>query len=250
MLNTLIWYLIKLKNKIIKKQLANSDLPYRHYLFNELLNKYSTNHFEGKRVLEIGPRDGEDTFRLETLNPKEIIIFDLPDKTENNLPWLNNLKVKHTFIEENFMYIDTTEFHKIGTFDLIYFTGVLYHNPEQLRFLQKLYEKLNNNGVLVLESATTRKFFLKKRNVVEILYPNTYRETTTITHLPSSSAIYSWLKMVGFNDIFISKCYLHENYIVKDKRFACIAEKKDTDSQEVYYKKQIQNSSYIIGKST
>ena len=57
MLNTLIWYLIKLKNKIIKKQLANSDLPYRHYLFNELLNKYSTNHFEGKRVLEIGPLD-------------------------------------------------------------------------------------------------------------------------------------------------------------------------------------------------
>ena len=56
----------------------------------------------------------------------------------------------------------------VGKFDLIYFTGVLYHNPEQLRFIQKLYDKLNYGGVLVLESATTRKRKLINENVVEI----------------------------------------------------------------------------------
>ena len=250
MLNNLIWYLLKIKNKITNKNLADFELPYRHYLFNELVQGYPDRYFEGKRVLEIGPRDGEDTFRLETLNPNEIIIFDLPDKTENNLPWLKKLKIKHTFIEDNFMYIKESELNKLGKFDLIYFTGVLYHNPEQLRFLQKLYEKLNYNGALVLESATTRKILLRNKNVVEILYPNTYRETTTITHLPSGKAIQSWLQMVGFKNIFISNCYKHENYNVKDTRFACIAKKQQTDLQDVYYKKQIENSSYIIGKST
>ena len=32
--------------------------------------------FKNKRILEIGPRDGLDTFRLETLDPKEIVIMD------------------------------------------------------------------------------------------------------------------------------------------------------------------------------
>ena len=57
---------------------------------------------------------------------------------------------------------------KFGKFDLVYFTGVLYHNPEQLRFIQKLYDKLNYGGVLVFESATTRKRKFINENVVEI----------------------------------------------------------------------------------
>ena len=135
-------------------------------------------------------------------------------------------------------------------FDLIYFTGVLYHNPEQLKFIKKLYDKLNPQGVLVLESATTRNPVLKKKNVVEIWFPETYRNTTTITHLPSKKAIISWLKMVGFKNIFISNAYNPEDYNVKDSRLACIAQKLESDSPSVYYEKQIENSNYVIGGST
>jgi len=249
-LNTFIWYLIKVKNYLIRFPKVDSELPYRKYLFDELIDIYSEDYFKNKRFLEIGPRDGEDTFRLEALSPKEMVIFDLPDKTENNLTWIKKLKTNYKFIENNFMYIEKDEFDSLGKFDLIYFTGVLYHNPEQLRFLQKIYQKLNNNGVLVLESATTRKRNLINKNVVEILYPSTYRGTTTITHLPSKKAILSWLEMVGFNKIFESNCYKPENYNSKNHRFACIAEKTKDDVQEVYYKKQIEESPYIIGAST
>ncbi len=250
MLNTFIWYLIKVKNYLIRFPKVDSELPYRKYLFDELIDIYSEDYFKNKRFLEIGPRDGEDTFRLEALSPKEMVIFDLPDKTENNLTWIKKLKTNYKFIENNFMYIVKDEFDSLGKFDLIYFTGVLYHNPEQLRFLQKIYQKLNDNGVLVLESATTRQRSLINKNVVEILYPSTYRGTTTITHLPSKKAILSWLKMVGFNKIFESNCYKPENYNSKNHRFACIAEKTKDDVQEVYYKKQIEESPYIIGAST
>ena len=60
---------------------------------------------------------------------------------------------------------------------------------------------------------------------MEIWFPETYRNTTTITHLPSKKAIISWLKMVGFKNIFISNAYNPEDYNVKDSRLACIAQK-------------------------
>ena len=66
---------------------------------------------------------------------------------------------------------------------------------------------------------------LINENVVEIHYPKTYRDTTTVSHLPSKKAILSWLEMVGFKEIFVSKSYEKENYNVKDIRFACIAKK-------------------------
>ena len=32
------------------------------------------------RILEIGPKDGEETKRLLTLNPDVLVLVDLPDK--------------------------------------------------------------------------------------------------------------------------------------------------------------------------
>ena len=125
------------------------------------------------------------------------------------------------------MYLSKNEYDELGKFDLIYFTGVLYHNPEQLRFIKKLYEKLNINGVLVLESATIRNQILRKSNVVQVWYPETYRDTTTITHMPSKNAIKSWLRMAGFSKILDSNCYVHENYDVKNTRYACFAQRQE-----------------------
>ena len=119
--------------------------------------------FVDKRIMEIGPKDGEDTFRLESLRPSEIVMFDLPDKTEENNKWIDQIKVKNKLITENFLYLDKEKYKDLENFDLIYFTGVLYHNPEQLKFIKKLYDKLNPEGVLVLESATTRNPILKKK---------------------------------------------------------------------------------------
>ena len=102
---------------------------------------------------------------------------------------------------------------------------------------------------MVLESSVSRKLLLRNKNIVEIWYPKTYRDTTTITHLPSKKAILSWLNMVGFSEINISNCYDAEDFNIRKKRFACLAQKKDSDEPEVYYKKQIDNSKYFIGGS-
>lgn len=250
MFNYLIWIIKKVFFKITKFETFTGTYAYRKYLFQELNDQFEVNYFKDKRILEIGPKDGEDTFRLETLKPSEIIMFDLPDKKNENMKWKDEIKVKNKLFTENFLYLSKEDYENLGKFDLIYFTGILYHNPEQLKFLKKLYDKLNNNGVLVLESSTIRNRFLKNKNVVEIFYPETYRDTTTITHLPSRKAILSWLNMVGFSDIFISKSYDKEDFNIRNLRFACIARKKLEDKPSVYYEKQIKNSDYFIGGST
>ena len=222
---------------------------YRDHLFEEVQLNYP-NKFNNKRILEIGPRDGLDTFRLEELKPSEIVIMDLPNRTQENLEWMKTLKTKHTYIEDNFMYMKNEDYENLGKFDLIWFTGVLYHNPEQLRFIFKLYQRLNYGGILVLESSTIRSLFLRNKNVVQIHYPKTYRDTQTISHLPSRKSIKSWLKMVGFSKIIDSDCFNYENINLRNKRYACIAEKNNSERAKGYYSKEFGDDSYLIGGSS
>jgi SAM-dependent methyltransferase len=247
-MNYVIWIFRKLFDKLSKSEISEL-LPYRKYLFDELMDEYGQEYFLKKRILEIGPKDGDDTFRLEKLNPEEIVMFDLPDKSNKTRKWIDHIKVKNQFFEENFLYISSQKYEQLGKFKLIWFTGVLYHNPEQLRFIQKLYDKLDDGGVLVLESATTRNLLLRNKDVVQIWFPDTYRNTQTISHLPSKGAIKSWLKMVGFTNIFDSNCFNHKNFNVRNYRYACIALKDESSKPYTYYAKEEENPDYIIGRS-
>lgn len=246
MFNLLIYYF---KKFLPRKDRPSSNFQYRHYLFNELKENLDISNFKNFRILEIGPRDGEDSQRLASLNPKDFFIIDLPNRTKNNLDWIKNLNIKPKYLEGNFMYLSDEELSEIGKFDLIWFTGVLYHNPEQLRFIKKLYNLLNDNGYLVLESSTVKTLSLRNKNVVQIHYPNTFRDTDTITHLPSKQAIKSWLSMSGFFQIIDSKCFNFENLNIKNTRYACIAIKTKDSKPKKYYSKVVNNSNYEIGDS-
>jgi 2-polyprenyl-3-methyl-5-hydroxy-6-metoxy-1,4-benzoquinol methylase len=225
---------------------------YRVYLFNELLLLAGQpQSLYGKRILEIGPKDGLDSKRLASLQPNELVMIDLPEKKEQVVKWLSEIRCPHSYIEENFMYISSDEYLSLGKFDLIWCTGVLYHNAEQLRFLRKLYRLLNSDGYLVIESATLRLTkSLSDGCYVEIHYPQTYRNTGTITHLPTANAIKAWLNMVGFHEIHDSSCYERENRDLIGQRFACICKKGGDDEADIYYGKSGLNPEYRFGDST
>src|SRR5262245_53229669 len=126
--------------------MASEEMNYRERLFHEMLDYTSGSP---TRVLEIGPKDGEDTRRLKSLG--HVTTIDLPGVGEPS-------------IVGNILYDDVLNG---ATFDLVWCTGVLYHNPEQLRFITRLFDALTPGGTIVLESATTRKWLLRYRNVVE-----------------------------------------------------------------------------------
>ena len=224
---------------------------YRVHLFDELMALAGPDRFAGKRLLEIGPKDGLDSKRLMALNPAELVLLDLPEKDSLVHRWLPQLPGPHSYIVGNFMYLPPQEYDALGRFDLIWCTGVLYHNAEQLRMLRRLYKMLEPGGYLVLESATLRLAKkLRQGAFVEIHYPRTYRDTGTITHLPSAGAIKAWLAMVGFTQIHDSRCYEPQDQSLIGHRYACICQKTAADDGYIYYGRSGLNPAYRLGDAT
>jgi 2-polyprenyl-3-methyl-5-hydroxy-6-metoxy-1,4-benzoquinol methylase len=160
----------------------------------------------GGRILEIGPKHGLDTRLLATLEPRELVTVDLPEKADTIASWLPEVPLAR-HVEANVLQMSERERAELGRFDLVWCLGVLYHNVEQLRLLRRLYELTAESGLVVVESATTRSRILAGRNVVELHWPKTYRDVPTITHLPARRAIATWLEMVGFADVRIRDVY-------------------------------------------
>ena len=156
---------------------------------------------EGKRVLEIGPKHGEDSACLASLTPSELVLLDLAEKSDLVHTWLPAIACPTRYVEGNLLYLAADALRALGTFDLVWCCGVLYHNVEQLRLIRKLFQLTHPGGRVVIESATTRNRHLQGRNVVELHWPRPYRELPTITHLPSRNAIRSWMEMVGFGEV-------------------------------------------------
>jgi SAM-dependent methyltransferase len=245
-----IYLIKKIYSKIFLKETRLTGRmrnPYRQYLFEELKLKYGKEYFKDKRILEIGPKDGEDTLRLDTLSPSILILNELAEIKEethpvntfykNNLiPNLQKVESEYELIFGNINYLNQDELNKLGKFDLIWFTGVIYHIPEQLRTLRKLYNLLDQNGTLVLETSTTRNPKLINEEVVEIIEDGAY-------FFPSRKAINRLLKLAGFSNISESNCYDNENFNKKGIRLALFAEKLDSNENVLHRDK------YIFGEA-
>lgn len=242
---------INLISKLRRVSALEEPMIYRRALFAEMLLLAGRANFKGQRVLEIGPKDGLDSMRLASLLPSELVLMDLPEKCSIVEGWLDDVQCPHRYIEANIMYISADDFSALGRFQLIWCTGVLYHNAEQLRFLRKMYRLLEPNGFLVLESATLRRpWFLRGGSFVKVYYPHTFKDTGTITHLPTAAAIKGWLKMVGFTEIHDSRCHRSSDWRLLWQRYACVCRRGSDADAGSYYSKSGQNPTYRFGEST
>lgn len=223
-----------------------SELSGERVVFNHLKAQGFLDGFQKKRILEIGPKHGRDSLLLATLNPSELVLVDLLEKGAMVKEWLPQVscKCKTIYLEGNILYLTQEYYRQLGTFDLVWCLGVLYHNVEQLRLLKRLFDICKVNGCVVLESATTRNRRLEKLNVVEIHWPNTYRSVQTITHLPSRLAIKSWLEMVGFTDVKIWNIYSRE---LGWQRAALTGRKTSDSKPYISYAASGLNPIYVTG---
>lgn len=236
---------------IVLRTLKIADLPkratrrwrgikddYRDYLFEDLQRRL--NGRRPARILEIGPRDGIDSKRLCSLKPDKLVLVDLPNQKERIEGWLPTLGDAPVELKiGNFMY--DTAFDTLEPFDVVWCTGVLYHNPEQLRFVRQLYDITAPGGVLAMETATARRRVLRDENCVEIWYPpnkaksGPYHVSVNVTHMPSAKAVESWLSMVGFTDVERSSCMRRQSLALDATRAGFIASRAADAKAGVYY---------------
>jgi len=178
-------------------------------VFEQLQKSGFLDRFAGKRILEIGPKHGEDSRLLAALRPAELVLLDLPEKEDQVGSWLPEVEAlcPTRFVVGNLLYLSAEEQAALGSFDLVWCLGVVYHNVEQLRLLRRLFHLTNPEGAVVVESSTTRDPALADKNVVEVHWPDLYRGQRTITHHPSRLALKSWLEMVGYADVRVEDVY-------------------------------------------
>lgn len=161
----LVYHALDLPRRVIRR-LTNERRDYRLYMFEHLQSYLGGG--KPASILEIGPRDGVDTERLLSLSPERMVQAELPharEALEKDLAArgiLDRVDIRYG----NIMYDDVLS--DAVPFDLIWCAGVLYHNPEQLRMIARLYDWLAPGGTLVLETATARLFPTRNLKCVEI----------------------------------------------------------------------------------
>ena len=178
--------------------------------------------------------------------------MDLPDTEQWVRDWLEKMGSPAVeLVVGNIMYEEACA--GLADFDVVWCTGVLYHNQEQLRMTRRLYDFVRPGGLLVMETATARRRNLQDENCVEIWHGidksvhRRYHVSKNITHLPSRRAVASWLEMVRFEDIRASDCHRRVTRALAAHRAAFIARRPMKDSARGYYSHVGLN--YDIGKA-
>ena len=115
--------------------------------FNEdLFYHYNYINWEGKKVLDIGCRDGKHSLEAERRGAGEIIAEDTcvsKGSTEFLLPHLGS-KINMRF---------GSVYDIAGKYDIIIFAGVLYHLRYPFMAMREISNALDDDGMLLLETA-------------------------------------------------------------------------------------------------
>lgn len=248
----LIYRCLDLPGRVLRR-LRGDRRDYRVFLFEHLQKRLGGRR--PGRILEVGPRDGVDTQRLMSLGADRLILADLPHAREILEAGLAQRGIldKVELRYGNIMYDRVLEDEL--PFDVIWCTGVLYHNPEQLRMIVGLYDLLAPSGLLVLETATARRAATRDQPCVEIWHnvPKAVHRanhvSSNVTHLPSRSAVAAWLAMTGFTDIEHSPCHRQQTLSLNRNRAAFIAARPEdgATAEGAYYLHTQEN--YPLGRA-
>lgn len=133
-------------------------------LWDLILGEMDAVELAGKRVLDVGCRDGLFSFAAEKRGAREIIGIDNDlslGATEFLIPFLESR------VEMRQMNVLELRPESFGRFDVIFFFGVLYHLRYPFAVLKQLADCLEDGGVLLLESGMLDDDRLASR---ELLY--------------------------------------------------------------------------------
>lgn len=151
----------------------------------------------GKRVADVGCGNGYYMFRALEQNPLEILGLEPMLRFRLQFEWMKShcddqrLHMLPLGIE----HLDAMK----ERFDVVLCMGVLYHRPDHMLALSRLYQSLKPEGMLILEGIT-----LPQGSTPEVLVPTgRYARMRNVFTIPTPNVLKTWIEQAGFRDVDI-----------------------------------------------
>ena len=107
--------------------------------------------WQGKRVLEVGPKYGIHTLWIdEHLQPSELVFSDFAADKHYHERWEGRLRAQHRWVYGDLRFAD--ELLELEPFDVVFFLGVLYHSAFHLPLLAMLNRATRLGGEMLIET--------------------------------------------------------------------------------------------------
>lgn len=167
--------------------------------------KIPPNAIKNKRVLEIGAWDGYESFICEKLGADYILATDVWSDVPSNIEYWDNIRnsdegfrtiariLNSNVAQKNISVYDLSP-ESVGTFDVVFFIGILYHLKHPLYALEKVASVCE--GLLVFESAVLVPSFPEENWMNDIPILQFRGEAGW---WPNKRSITDMLSLVGFN---------------------------------------------------
>ncbi len=152
-------------------------------------------HFnlKDKIVGDIGCNNGYYLFRMLSQKPKKLIGFDPSAIYYSQFQYLNH------FIQSNIVYellgVEHVAFYE-HKFDTLFCLGVLYHRSDPVAMLKSLFNGLNKNGELILDT-----FMIDGDEEICLTPKDKYSKIPNIYFVPTVPALINWCKRAGFESV-------------------------------------------------
>jgi len=167
------------------------DTEWQSFIKYNLLKPYF--NLEGKIVGDIGCNNGYYLFRMLSQKPKKLVGFDPSALYKTQFDFINHF-VKSDIVYEmlGVEHLPLYE-HK---FDTLFCLGVLYHRSDPIQTLKALYQGLNPEGELILDT-----FMIDGDTPVALCPSKTYSKIPNVYFVPTIPALINWLERAKFRDI-------------------------------------------------
>ncbi len=167
------------------------DTEWQSFIKYNLLEPYM--NLEGKIVGDIGCNNGYYLFRMLSQRPKKLVGFDPSALYKTQFDFINHF-IKSDIVYEMLGVEHLPEYeHK---FDTLFCLGVLYHRSDPIQTLKALYQGLNPNGELILDT-----FMIDGDTPVALCPSKSYSKIPNVYFVPTIPALYNWLERAKFRDI-------------------------------------------------
>lgn len=169
------------------------DTEWQSFIKYNLLEPHF--NLENKVVGDIGCNNGYYLFRMLSQHPKKLVGFDPSALYKTQFDFINH------FIKSDIVYemlgVEHLPFYE-HKFDTLFCLGVLYHRSDPIQTLKSLYQGLNPDGELILDT-----FMIDGDEPVALTPSKTYSKIPNVYFVPTIKALTNWLERAKFKDIEI-----------------------------------------------